>query len=99
MTQSPERSTEYVQGPASRDFVPGQVAVWSTEEIKAEVGRMMRDLEKARWSELAAGMRSTEDRTPESEATLQTHREEVSRVHRRYTRLLDELEVRNETYP
>lgn len=99
MTQSPERQPEHVQGAGVQEFVPAQMAAWSTEEIKAELGRTIRDLEEARRSELAARTRSTEERTPESEVTLQMRREEVSRVHRRYIRLLDELEVRNESYP
>lgn len=94
MTYTPERCSGGLQ-----NTVPAQMAAWSTGKVKAELGQTMRDLEEARRSELAARTRSIEERTPESEATLQMRREEVSRVHRRYIRLLDELEARSESYP
>lgn len=94
MTQTPERQTWRVQ-----DAVLAGIGTWSTEEIKAEVNGTISDLEKARTLELSARIRSVEERTPESEVALQTRRGEVSHIHKKYIRLLDELEVRGETYP
>lgn len=76
-----------------------QISTWSTMEIKAEVGETISDLEKARTRELAARIQSAEERTPEAETALQYRRDEVARIYKRYTRFLDELEARSETYP
>lgn len=76
-----------------------QISAWSTMEIKAEVGETISDLEKARALELSARIRNAEERTPEAETALQYRRDKVARIHKRYTRLLDELEARSETYP
>lgn len=103
MTKTPERHPEYVESPEVWDATPGQMVAWSTEEVKSEVDQTMRDLEKARQAELAARIaartRSNGEETQESEAALQMRREEVSCIHRRYISLLDELEVRSESYP
>ncbi len=94
MTQTPERRRK-----SRRNNVAEQISTWSTMEIKTEVGDMIGDLEKARTRELAARIRNAEERTLEAETALQYRRDKVARIYKRYTRLLDELEARSETYP
>lgn len=94
MTQTPEGLQ---QGGA--EHTSSQMDAWSIEKLKAKITKTRSNLEEARALELAARIRYAEQRTPEAETALRAHRDEAARIHRRYVKLLDELERRSETYP